>query len=456
MSFEPKFALLIAATTIITYFSGLFIRWADKTKSGKYAAFSKKLWVFISFASNLGILFFYKYYNFFDTSVSKLFSWFDISISMPVLKVVLPVGISFYTLQALSYTIDVYRKDIKAEVNIVKYALFVSFFPQLASGPIEKSKNMLKQYSEKHNFDYFRVKNGLVLIMWGFFQKLFIADRLGILVNTVFNAPQNYKGFQIVLAVFFFAFQLYCDFGAYSDIAVGAGQVLGYDLTRNFKQPYLARSIKEFWRRWHISLTSWFRDYLYFPLGGNRCSKARNYFNIMIVFLVSGLWHGAAVNFIIWGALHGSYQLLGNLLKPVKERIIKILRIDTDVFSFKLFQVICTFCLVDFAWLFFRANSFSDAKILIKNMMYFNPWIFTDGSIYSLGLDQKDLAMAVAGILIMIVTDVLRRTKSLRFELSMQNTVFRWSVYIAVIVLILIFGIYGPGYDKQQFIYNQF
>lgn len=315
---------------------------------------------------------------------------------------------------------------------------------------------MLKQYNQRHNFDYTRVKNGLLIILWGFFQKFFIADRLGVIVNTVYNSPKDYKGFQIILATVFFAFQLYCDFSSYSDIAVGAAQVLGYDLTRNFKQPYFAKSIKEFWRRWHISLTSWFKDYLYIPLGGNRCSKGRNYFNIMVVFLVSGLWHGAAANFIIWGALHGSYQLIGNITKPVKEKVLKIFKINTQVFSFKLFQAICTFCLVDFAWIFFRANSFTDSKVLIKNMMQFNPWIFTNGSIYNLGLDQQDFMLAILGIIIVLALDALKRTKNICFELSKQNSVFRWTIYIIAVLCILVFGIYGPGYSKQQFIYYQF
>ncbi len=231
---------------------------------------------------------------------------------------------------------------------------------------------------------------------------------------------------------------------------------MGFDLSLNFKQPYFSKSIQEFWRRWHITLGAWFKDYLYIPLGGNKCSKWRRYFNNMVVFLISGLWHGAAINFIIWGGLHGFYIIIGDMLKPLKEKIISNLKIKTNVFSFKLFQTLFTFILVDFSWIFFRANSFSEAKLLIKNMFYFNPWIFTSGSIYKLGLDQKDFKMSILGILIVFIIDSIARNKDVRVELSNQNIVFRWAIYLSAIFFVLILGIYGAGYDANQFIYFQF
>ncbi len=456
MSWSPKYAILIATSTLITYFSGLLIEKAGGIKEEKKSLFLRKFWVFGSFASNLGILFLFKYYNFFISYIVRGFSYINVDIVFPSFDYVLPVGISFYTFQALSYTVDVYRKDVRAEKNLGKYALFVSFFPQLVAGPIEKSKDLLYQFEEKHYFDYDRVKNGLLLMLWGFFQKVFVADRLAILVNTVYNNPQEYKGFNIIIATVFFAFQIYCDFSSYSDIAIGAAQVMGFRLTQNFRQPYFSKSIKEFWRRWHITLGAWFKDYLYIPLGGNRKGKLRNYFNIMIVFIVSGLWHGAAMTFIIWGTLHGAYQVIGDVLKPHKLRLIKKFKINTNVFSYRLGQVLMTFLLVDFAWIFFRANSFSQAKVLIKNLFYFNPWVFFDGSLYELGLDSKDFTAALIGIVIVVVINLMQINMNLRNEIANQNIIFRWMIYFAGVFSIIIFGIYGPGYSIQQFIYFQF
>lgn len=456
MCWNPKYAILMLISTMITYLSGILIEKSDKIIDKNLSIKLQKLYVFISFFSNLGILFLFKYFNFFRENSIRLFSAFNISINIPKFDFMLPVGISFYTFQALSYTVDVYRKDIKAEKNFGKYALFVAFFPQLVAGPIEKSKDLLYQFNERHLFDYNRVKNGLLLMLWGFFQKVFIADRLAVLVNKVFDAPKNYKGFEIIIAAIFFAFQIYCDFGSYSDIARGAAEVMGFKLSKNFERPYFSKSIKEFWRRWHITLGGWFKDYLYIPLGGNKCGKLRYYFNIMTVFVLSGLWHGASMNFFIWGALHGLYQIIGDMIKPLKQKLIKILKIKTNVFSYKFFQVITTFVLVDFAWIFFRINSLSSAKILIKNMFYFNPYIFTNGDIYNLGLDMKEFRLALFGIIIVLIINLMQRNKKLRINLSNQNIVFRWTVYLATIAFILIFGIYGPGYSSQQFIYFQF
>ena len=456
MSANPKYAILIATTTIITYLSGLLIESANKISDEKRAIKLKKLLVIASFSSNLGILFLFKYYNFFNASQTRILNLFNVSIDMPSFKYLLPLGISFYTLQALSYTIDVYRKDVIAEKNLGKYALFVSFFPQVVAGPIEKSKNMLHQFDEKHNFDYDRIKNGLLLMLWGVFVKIVVADRLALLVNTVYSNPSGFKGFSILIATIFFTFQIYLDFMSYSNIALGAAQVLGFKITNNFKQPYLSKSIKEFWSRWHISLTSWFKDYLYFPLGGNRRGKLRTYFNIMIVFLVSGLWHGATFNFIVWGGLHGLYQILAYLLKPFKVKVIKIFKINTEVFSFKLLQVLTTFMLVNFAWIFFKANSFLSAITIIKNSFYFNPWILLNGSIFKLGLDSKDFLIAIVGILLVIIVDIMQRKFNLRIQLSKQNIIFRWAIYLVAVLVILVFGMYGPGYSMQQFIYSQF
>lgn len=456
MSWNVKYAVLIAVSTIITYLSGILIEKANEISNNKKSVKIKKLLVFASFSGNLGILFLFKYYDFFSSYLAKFFLSLNISLDIPSFDFLLPVGISFYTFQALSYTVDVYRNDVKAEKNLGKYALFVSFFPQLVAGPIEKSKHLLHQFDEKHCFDYERWKNGLLLMLWGYFQKILVADRLAMLVNTVYNNPGKYKGFEILTATVFFAFQIYCDFSAYSDIARGAAEIMGFRLSENFKQPYFSKSIKEFWRRWHVTLGAWFKDYLYIPLGGSRCGKLRCYFNIMAVFLISGLWHGAAVNFVIWGGLHGIYQVIGHMVEPLKEKTINIFSIKRDVFSYKLFQVLINFTLVNFAWIFFRANSFTDAKTLINNMLFFNPWIFIDGSLYNLGLDSKDFFTAILGIGIVLVVNMMQRTENPGVLLSSQNMVFRWAVYLIAVISLIIFGSYGPGYSAQQFIYFQF
>ena len=456
MILNPKYVLLIATSTIITYLSGLLIENANKIHNEKKSIQLKKLWVAASVSSNLGILLLFKYYNFFNSSLTQVLNAFNISVNLPNFKYLLPLGISFYTLQALSYTIDVYRKDVVAEKNLGKYALFVSFFPQVVSGPIEKSKNMLHQFDEKHSFDYERVKNGLLLMLWGVFVKIVVADRLALFVNTVYNRPNNYKGFATIIATLFYTFEIYCDFMSYSNIARGAAEVLGFKVTNNFKQPYYSKSIKEFWSRWHISLTSWFKDYLYFPLGGNRCSKFRKYYNIMIVFLLSGLWHGATFNYIIWGGLHGLYQIIEYIIEPFKQKVIKVLNIKTEVFSFKLLEVSLTFLLVNFAWIFFRAKTLSIAITIIKNTFYFNPWIFIDGSIFKVGLDSKDFLISIIGIALVLTVDRMQKTKGIRIKLSKQNISFRWGMYLVTIVSILVFGMYGPGYSMQQFIYSQF
>ncbi|SKA96788.1 D-alanyl-lipoteichoic acid acyltransferase DltB, MBOAT superfamily [Caloramator quimbayensis] len=456
MSYSVKYTIFLVISTLVTYLSGILIERADNIKDERKSIKLKKTWVFLSFAINLGILFVFKYSNFFNSLMQKLLSNFNIALNTPKFNYLLPLGISFYTFQALSYTVDVYRKDVKVQRNLAKYALFVSFFPQVIAGPIGKSKHLLHQFDEEYSFDYDRIKNGLLLMLWGFFQKLFVADRLAILVNTVYSEPSKYKGFEIIIANIFFAIQIYCDFCGYSDIARGIAEILGIRLYKNFERPYFSKSIKEFWRRWHISLSTWFRDYLYIPLGGKRCSKIRNYINIMIVFLVSGLWHGAAVNFIIWGALHGAYLILSDIFKPIKKGIVNKFNIKTDTFSYKFFQIIITFILVDFAWIFFKADSFTNAKIIIKNMNYFNPFVLVNGDIYKLGLDSKDFFIALLGIAVILIVNILQRNKSLRLEISKQNCAFRWVLYFAAIIVILIFGIYGPAYSAKQFIYSQF
>lgn len=451
MSWNPRYAILIAVSTIVTYLSGILI-----DKAEKYGA--KKIWVALSFVINLAILFYFKYFDFFIDNLNRVITKFGVTAVTKPFDVLLPVGISFYTFQALSYTMDVYRGELKPEKNILKYALFVSFFPQLVAGPIERSKNLIHQISEEHKFDSNRVRHGLLLMLWGFFMKLILADRLSVIVDEIFNNYERYGGYHVILAVVFFGFQIYCDFGSYSNIAIGAAQVMGFDLMKNFEQPYLAVNVADFWRRWHISLTSWFRDYMYIPLGGNRRGKIRKYINIFIVFAVSGLWHGAAWSYIIWGSLNGIFQITGDLLRPLTKKIDQFLNHDKNTLSKRIRQSVITFCLVDFAWLFFRAPSLGVALHMIKSIKgSLNPWIFFDGRLYELGLDAKDFRVMIVGMLVLFAADLINEKGiSIRTYIEEQEIWFRWLFYIGAILFVLIYGVYGPMYSTSDFIYFQF
>ncbi len=456
MSWNPQYALLIAFSTVVTYASGLLIEKANQ-KEAKTAIKLKKLWVLLSFAINLAILFFFKYFPFALSNINAVLAQVGITAIVPSFDVLLPVGISFYTFQALSYTMDVYRKEMSAEKNLLKYALFVSFFPQLVAGPIERSKNLLHQVHEKHTFDFLRMRDGLLLMLWGFFQKMVIADRVAILVNTVIGEYQFYEGIELVVTMLLFAVQIYCDFSGYSDIAIGAAQVMGFKLMDNFKQPYFATSIRDFWHRWHISLSTWFRDYLYIPLGGSRKGKWRARLNVLITFLASGLWHGAAWSFVIWGALHGMFQIVGEMIRKPKDRLYKSLRIPTSSFSFKLGQGLCTFLLVDFAWIFFRAPGAMAAFSIIRSIFStFNPWILFDGSLYTMGLSRLEFSIMLLSIAILLFVNILQRKYNVRNLLSRQIILFRWPVYFAGIFAVVVLGIYGPGYAAANFLYFQF
>lgn len=458
MCWNPEYALLMLTSTIITYLSGLMIDQADKISEEKKRTGRKKLYVALSFISNLLILFFFKYYGFAANIISQLFGAFHMQITIPAFDVILPVGISFYTFQALSYTVDVYRKEIYAERNFFKYALFVSFFPQLVAGPIERSKNLLLQINEKHTFDFEQIRSGLLLMLYGFFQKVVLAEYLALVVDNVYNNYQNRTGFQLLVATVAFAFQIYCDFGSYSNIAIGAARVMGFRLMENFNTPYFAISVSDFWRRWHISLSTWFRDYLYIPLGGNRKGKMRKWINLMIVFLVSGLWHGASGHFVIWGMLNGAYQVIGEWLKPFRQKLIKLFHIDQTAFSHRLLQMIITFGFVDVSWIFFRAT-FRQALSIGKKIAGLGKgdWFTWENNLKAMGLTPETRNLLIVSCMILFLVDLCKyKGLDLISWLTKQGIWFRWLIYFAAIFGILIFGVYGPGYDASQFIYFQF
>lgn len=455
MSWNAKYAILIALSTLITWVSGLLIA-KCKSISGK------RITVALSFISNLGILFFFKYFDFTLHNLNRILGHIGVQALSNPFDIILPVGISFYTFQALSYTVDVYRGEVDAERNPLRYALFVSFFPQLVAGPIERSKNLLTQVKEVDSFklfNYEKVTSGLVLMIWGLFQKMVIADRLSIFVDHVFANSYAYGTIELVLAAIGFALQIYCDFGGYSTIAIGAAQVMGFTLMDNFNTPYFATSIRDFWHRWHISLSSWFRDYLYIPLGGNRCSKCRHYFNLMVTFLASGLWHGASWTYVIWGGLHGLYQVVGDLLKPLRQKVLKLLKTDTNAFSYRFGQILITFTLTTFAWIFFRAGNISEALYFIERIFTkWNPWVLFDQSLYTLGLDIIEMNVLFIALFALLLADILKYKKNLAVSqfLMKQNLWFRWLILFFLIIAVLVYGKYGVDFDSAQFIYFNF
>ncbi len=461
MSWNPKYAVLIIVSTILTFCSGLLIE-KCRNKETKARRSLDRYILSACLFSNLAILAIFKYGDFLIGSINRILSRFHISIIERHFNLLLPVGISFYTFQALGYIIDVYRGDIKAEKNLLQYALFVSFFPQLVAGPIERSKNLLTQLQNLTTVRLWnadRVSSGAILMTWGFFMKLVIADRIAIFVDAVFSGYFMFGSVALCLAAVGFAIQIYCDFGGYSLIAIGASKIMGIHLTENFDAPYFALNIKDFWNRWHISLSTWFRDYLYIPLGGNRKGSVRKSMNKFLTFLLSGLWHGASWHYVIWGGIHGFYQVMADILSPFYEKAVQKLAINTKCFSWKLLQAIVTFILVDFAWIFFRASSMSSALHYIKRMLlYQTPWTLFNGELFELGLDRVQMNILAFSLLLLFVVDFIKYKKEMAPDvfLMQQNLWFRWFVMIALIVLIFIFGEYGSTSGAQQFIYFQF
>lgn len=455
MCWNAKYALLLLFSTLVTYTSGLCM---EMVKKGRYKAAYKKSYkkmiVAGSFALNLLILFYFKYFNFALRVLGRILAVLHMEMNVPEFDIVLPVGISFYTFQALSYTMDVYRDEIYAEKNFFRYALFVSFFPQLVAGPIERSKNLLRQFSEHRRFDADMAREGLLLMLWGYFLKLVVADRCAVLVNTVYGDLPAYHGFQLITANVLFAFQIYCDFMGYSVIAAGAARVLGFRLMRNFEQPYLSQSIREFWRRWHISLSSWLKDYLYIPLGGNRKGTVKKYRNLMITFLVSGLWHGASITFVLWGGLHGLYQILEDIFCAPAKRLCQRMRIDTENFSFKCLQVLKTFILADIAWAFFRADTPRAAlSVLKRSLDLSNTGLILNGGLCQMGLDERNMGILLVALAALFLSSLLREViGDVLSWLTRQNVVFRYALYWGAVLLITL----SLDITGQEFIYFQF
>lgn len=440
---------------MVSWLCGLGIEWMHGNRH-------KSKWlVAVSCVILLGTLGYFKYTNFLIETLNRLLEYVHIN---PISQhdIFLPIGISFFTFQALGYVIDVYRKNVKAEKNVLKYALFVAFFPQLLAGPIGRAKSLLGQIEEeprRHVWNYERIISGLILMLWGYFLKIVIADRAAILVNQVFGSYEHYQMTALIAGAVAYAVQLYCDFMGYSTIALGAAKVLGFELINNFDTPYFAQSISELWRRWHISLSTWFRDYLYIPLGGNRKGKWKQYRNILITFTASGLWHGANWTFVIWGLLHGIYQIIEKEATPYIEKVNKKVGIKTETFGYRFLCNMWTLFLFDFALIFFRADSISQAVGYISRMFrYRDWWSLFDQSIYTLGLDIQEFHILFLSVLVLLCVDSLRyfHKETLDVFLQKQCLVFRWGVLFVLLFSCLIFGCYGPGFESAQFVYLQF
>lgn len=426
-----RFLGLLIITALSTFLSS---RWMDNTKDAK----KRKFLLVGTIVINVGILFFFKYFNFFVQSFADALSLMGMSVNVTTLHILLPVGISFYTFTALSYTIDVYQHKVESTNDALAYFAYVMFFPSILSGPISRAQKQLPQYFSRRNFDFDKSISACKLILWGGVMKLCLADRLGIYVDTIYANIAQHNGTTLLITSILYSIQIYADFAGYSLMAIGFGKLLGIDLQTNFIRPYFAKTVTDFWRRWHISLTTWFRDYIYFPLGGNRCSKARWALNTLIVFTISGLWHGAAYTFIIWGAMHGICMVIERLVYGEK---IKQL---SDKFSMSnIIRIIITFTIVNFAWIFFRINNLGDVMQIFKK-------IFTEpGKPF---LDTNTLLMGFVAMAIIFIYDLVKEKHLNMHLLSSRFMVVRYLTAIMLIVYILAFGVLNGG----SFIYFQF
>ena len=433
MAYIPWFILVIGTTIVIDYFAGILI---SKTQGIK-----RKYWLLASLITNIGILFFFKYFNFFFDNIAPLLGEMGIRLSQPNWHILLPVGLSFHTFQAMSYTIEVYRGAQNPEKHFGIYALYVMFFPQMVAGPIERPQNMLHQFHEYKLFDSLKFASGLRLMLWGFFKKMVIADRAAIVSDQVFNNPQQYGTLGIAYGIIMFAFRIYGDFSGYTDIARGAARILGFDLMLNFRQPYLAESVSDFWRRWHISLSTWFRDYLYIPLGGNRGTILIVVFNLLITFIISGLWHGADWKFVVWGGLNGVFIAVEYIW-----RINKIDSVHTLLPTF--LKRLKTFFLIGITWIFFAAPSMKQAILALQNLFHLNLYK-TDWANIVL---NKDAKVASLFILLLICIEIFIEKGKLQAIFSRQPVYVRWAIYAVLAWTIILFGQFG----ERQFIYFVF
>lgn len=432
MVFKPVYILILFLAIVVDYVAGIFI---EKTEGSR-----RKLYLILSLITNIGILAIFKYYNFFNDNMDGLFGLFGRENPIPYLDIILPIGLSFHTFQAMSYTIEVYYRRQKAEHHFGIYALYVMYYPQLVAGPIERPQNLLPQYHTEHFFDWERTKSGLMMMSWGFFKKVVIADRLALFVDYSYNDIGASNGLSLLISTVFFAFQIYCDFSGYSEIAIGASKIMGIKLMDNFDRPYQAKTISEFWRRWHISLSTWFRDYLYIPLGGNRVNEFRRYFNLFFVFMVSGFWHGANWTFVVWGSLHGIYLVAAQLKNKLLGKDIKA-EIESNNIFVKAFNILFIFILADFAWIFFRANNVTEAFQVISGIA---GTTLNDAILSPYNLTETIFCMVMIGVLYV-------KEYFLPVIETRCNAQF-WAIFLTLGLLSYLLGVF----NSNQFIYFQF
>jgi len=446
MAFIPVYILILAFTIGVDYIAGILISRATGT--------IRRVLLAASIVSNISVLFVFKYFNFFAANTSSLAAFLGWNYPVHTLALVLPIGLSFHTFQAMSYTIEVYRGRQEPEYHFGIFALYVMFYPQLVAGPIERPYNLLPQLRQQHAFDAGEATAGLHRMLWGMYKKVVIADNLAGIVNMVYSHPRDYTGFPLLLATIAFSLQIYCDFSGYSDVAIGTARVMGFRLSENFTRPYFATSIGEFWRRWHISLSSWFRDYLYIPLGGGRASLQRRVGNICCVFVVSGLWHGANWTFIVWGTVHGLYLAMSVLTESLRRMLRASSRfrglrlLDDASLPHRLLCATVTFSFVTFAWVFFRANSFGDAVFVLTNMSLSGGIEFAG---YWIGW-KKTLVLSILVASVLISTEAIRRGRGFREVLLAQPAPIRWAAYAAATWLLMNYG----AIEGVPFIYFQF
>jgi alginate O-acetyltransferase complex protein AlgI len=445
MAFAPGYIFVLFAMIAIDYFAGILI----EDSEGK----ARKTGLTFSILATCTLLFFFKYFNFFNSNVSDLAKLLHWNYSPLLLKIVLPIGLSFHTFQSLSYVIEVYRGTVKAERHFGIYALYVMFFPQLVAGPIERPQNLIHQFYEHHHFEYERITAGLKLVIWGLFKKAVIADRLAYFVNQVYGNTHDYHGLALIVATVLFSFQIFCDFSGYSDMARGIARVLGFKLMVNFNRPYFSKSISEFWKRWHISLSSWFRDYIYTSLGGNQKGRMLWYVNLLIVFFISGLWHGANWTFIFWGAINGFYLLFSIWTKEIRRQIVHAIGLDKIPQLYSGIKVGITFLLITFAWIFFRANNLSDAFYIVTHLFQgLNDPNMVYQVVHGFGFGSQSILLALASIVLMECVHLIQHYEDIQFIFSKKPKFLRFSIYTAMILGILIFG----DFSMRQFIYFQF
>lgn len=448
MAFIPIYILVLAVTIAIDYAAGILI----EKREGKRRTF----FLVMSILSTCSVLFLFKYFNFFNANLAWLARFLHWNYPIENLNLILPIGLSFHTFQSLSYVIEVYRGNYKAERHLGIYALYVMFYPQLVAGPIERPGNLIHQLREKHSFDADRVLNGLKLMVWGFFKKVVIADRIAVVVDEVYRHPTDFTGIPLIAAAIFFGVQVYCDFSGYSDIAIGSAQVMGVRLMENFNLPLHSTSVTEFWRRWHISLMTWFRDYVYIPLGGNRLGQGRRYLNVFLTFTLSGLWHGAGWGFVLWGSLNGCYLILSNATENIRRKWVQWIRLNRWPILHKGLQIAFSFLLFCFTLIIFRAKSLSDAIYVVTHLgtglsdragiqMSFE-------SLYRSGLDRYELIIAVVSIGFMEFIHWIEKRGDMRQMFSDKPVWVRWTLYYVLVLFLIFFGVYYG----HAFIYFQF